>query len=732
MANTLGNLSLSDMKWLGEPLDAAKSFQQGANLVEQKQRIQQSAELQPLRVETARQGISLAKQKEAHLVEMNPLLQAKQRTSNLLDQQRFDKTEKEMPFDVKIKRLSSERAETEQYIFEANRDNAVKQYDSQTRILGEKAALYSMESEFARDNKDNRLAMSLLTLHQGQALLSKRNHDLNRATRRAQLDDVSKNEYEGDLNTLNEMAYGSNWEGIRTFATSPELTPVQKEAVLAERTRLMRRREYVEQESVNSHAALQAVNGRTSQTKANVALSELHRGIFTQPVKETQNWFLPDGSRSTAGSAALTRHNEYQKLLDTGLLKQDDVDGMMVPGASANPNTPGMPGLPGLGSLPAGQWVADREVFVPSPDMLRLVKKHVATKRAALTSDLTLDTAKTKIAGVEFEYKNTAGETVKLTSEKAAAKAKNVLEYYAELMDDEDKEYTHEAAMAKAMTANMMGSGEILGILNAADLDKQIKSGALKDGDTFLDLETGVMRSFNLPPSPSQGGGNKTKKGVDPYTGLSGEKLEAAASASGDDVFESRKEIYNALTGAGLDTALTQRILRRGIKSNFGILTDDYDADEPVSKLVRQVHEDAETKTEEAAGAISEILFGELIGSGKDNVRWGAHLATRRGSGISKYIIKKIEELEKVADKDASKWPKFKAAPGIIKPMPLEAIQRPLTNFPSPVNMLRWFHNPTSKAWSPEMVTKIRPLLVEFRDKLDFENQLKEARKKVK
>ena len=62
MANTLGDLSLRDMKWLGDPLDAVGEFQKGVNLVEQKQRIQQSSDMHPLKIEATKAQTNLLHQ----------------------------------------------------------------------------------------------------------------------------------------------------------------------------------------------------------------------------------------------------------------------------------------------------------------------------------------------------------------------------------------------------------------------------------------------------------------------------------------------------------------------------------------------------------------------------------------------------------------------------------------------------------------------------------------------
>ena len=62
MASSLGNLNMSDMKWIGEPLDVVGQYQKGVNLAEQGQRMKQSAEMHPLKMEDTKARTSLVKQ----------------------------------------------------------------------------------------------------------------------------------------------------------------------------------------------------------------------------------------------------------------------------------------------------------------------------------------------------------------------------------------------------------------------------------------------------------------------------------------------------------------------------------------------------------------------------------------------------------------------------------------------------------------------------------------------
>jgi hypothetical protein len=58
----LGNLNMSDMKWIGEPLDVVGQYQKGVNLAEQGQRMQQSADMHPLKMEDTKARTNLVKQ----------------------------------------------------------------------------------------------------------------------------------------------------------------------------------------------------------------------------------------------------------------------------------------------------------------------------------------------------------------------------------------------------------------------------------------------------------------------------------------------------------------------------------------------------------------------------------------------------------------------------------------------------------------------------------------------
>ena len=79
MANTLGNLSLSDMPWLGKPADPMGAMQAGQNFAAKRQAMQQSKEMFPLKKEGARadidykvQATASAKGAEGRAVEMLP------------------------------------------------------------------------------------------------------------------------------------------------------------------------------------------------------------------------------------------------------------------------------------------------------------------------------------------------------------------------------------------------------------------------------------------------------------------------------------------------------------------------------------------------------------------------------------------------------------------------------------------------------------------------------------
>ena len=740
MANTLGNLSLSDMKWLGTPADPIGSYQKGVNIAEQRQRMGQSADMHPLKMEALSQQTSLAAQRERHATKMNPLLQARQGIDNqnaitqgklmsdqhALNEGTLDSRKSLMDSLAKTKKLAHDTAQRTQgddiLIKKAQRElmeinaelaRATKGQATEARIAQLNAQKSVAENIIETGDADvlktyaqadhalsqARLARGmeshLINRAKGQAGLANRSlmqmaYDHNRQVQADGREDRSRTAHEFDLDMVSAAYSVGNFAALERLTPDPTSTPGQKLDFEAYKTNIMAQHEVkkwnANDKRVDSNRIVRDAKQRDSFSK--IPDDAVH-ALFTEPPQPgaTTPAFTDSSGKPTAyGIKQYNNYDAVEKLKAGGGITQADVDALQsVPYTIA-----GSPyAAASVGTKAGGDFHLGGNLFIPNDDSVRKLQELSAQRAAAKVAGTKTElTYRDKQTGAEIKVLPPSGKERADQLKFEETYATEVANFVKTLTEEEGPPTEEQLrSIYKGVSESIKMGGVFAGaplVSTQPELDA-VRQANPSSAHWVFDMTSGKfhhakpLSGVSAPPTVAPGAA--APGAIDPYTG----QPETAPYVA-EDVFNARKEIHEQLTGAGIDPKLAQKIVWRGAKSDFGISTNDYDADEPISKLVRQVYEDAQDNTEDA---LDDLLKG--IHAGKGSKRPWIKTKTSQTT-----LDRQIRLLGNNLDKPTSQWPKI-----------------------------------GGRAWTPSEVTAARKYLPIYRAAARYQVELKEAMKKV-
>lgn len=344
MADTLGNLSLTDMKWLGEPADPATRFISGAR---EGQRMLESAEMHPLRMEGLKaqtEGVqaqtSLAKQRHAHGEVMNPLIQANQKVTSLMNQ-------------LKLK--------YEQNVYAS-------------KVAATKAATSLMESQVrvAEMTEFDKIHQASIQSQQMESDLSKKHFDYNRAATNAAREDQSRSAMELDLDLIHKLYQDERMEELNNFAPSKLLTLPQREQVMKVLTEIKKRPAALAANLAMNQAHVLKLNNAEQDITTINKLQQADRGWWTDLTTGSEavraGYITESGELTSAGRDALEASQEWKTLKASGAWSQDEED-MVQAG--------------GIGGI-SYKTFRNGKMVVPNEQMLQWAQGKVREQKEAL------------------------------------------------------------------------------------------------------------------------------------------------------------------------------------------------------------------------------------------------------------------------------------------------------------------------------------------------------------
>ena len=382
MADTLGNLSLTDMKWLGEPADPATRFISGAR---EGQRMLESAEMHPLRMEGLKaqtEGVqaqtSLAKQRHAHGEVMNPLIQANQKTTNLLNQQKqeFDKDS----------------------------------YSSRLATINATTSLVESQARVAEKIEADKVLQASLQSEQMENTLQRQAHDLKRASINAERADQSLDAYEFDLDLIHKLYQDGRLEELNNYAPSKLLTLPQREQVMKVLTEIKKRPAALAANLAMHQADLLKLNNAEQDIATINKLQQSDRGWWTDLTTGSEavraGYITESGELTSAGRDALDASQKWKTLKANGAWTQDEEDMMQGGMRGANYKT-----------------FRNGKMVVPNEQMLQWAQEKVRSQKEAFQATKLQQEFDLKSIGELHKWYNTNVNDLGMEPDEAFAKA---------------------------------------------------------------------------------------------------------------------------------------------------------------------------------------------------------------------------------------------------------------------------------------------------------------------
>jgi hypothetical protein len=518
---------MDDMKWLGEPVDVAGSFQKGMNLSGQYQKMKQSGEMHPLRKEAARADTayktgqtSLAKQREGQLDKMNPLLVTQQQTTNAIREQEKIKSEAANDFWGTVKghatslykskagaaatgaelaagtlkaniergKAESREAESAARVALGTEEAKTKTIIAQATILGNRAELDS----YSLIHNKTRADLALYSAWNG---LDREGQDLQRGwlglkeiRKDIEKDAASDFDFQVDYGAMNTFARNGDVDGLETHELGSNLSDAQRKTLESHRTQLQGQHAIETQRLIQQRGEVGQV---LSDNKAMGDIQEVKNHVHRQ-------WFLNQNSQSWTGAAIYDPSTG--KLTNDGLVALTNYTQYEATTLTADELAEIKYDLQSKGIDPGYDAVAGGDQFIPSKEMLNAM----AVKTSA---NLTAERARFG-ANRTAEWQTQSGMTVKgeavskMDADVFKAKLTHINTTVKSLLEEGDM--TVGEAFTEALSEAGVVGGEIQAIEGASDLEAKLKSGKLKGGDLYLDMTAGAWKHA---PSPVAAGG---------------------------------------------------------------------------------------------------------------------------------------------------------------------------------------------------------------------------------
>ena len=503
MADSLGDLSLSDMKWLGKPADPMGSMQAGQNFAAKGQAMQQSKEMFPLKMEAARadidyrtQATSLAKQKEGHLSKMNPLLVTSQQIGNQLDNETLRTRQFNNNFADEVRPQMKESYLTKAKILKDTADATI----TEANVKADQAELNYEMDKYLKPLKYMGEELGLIGKsianrmlgHQADMAGLKQREQSNAMDR----EDAGREAYKVDHSNLNNIATMGGQTAVdllENYSLGQDLSSSQREELEEIRNQLLKRpglvqsrmnlyrREFMETEAANSDQSKVLAIGKKNSS---------HGRWFTNPNSRTQTGAPitdPDtGKLTPEGQVALENYNKYEQA--KGKLTDREIEDIH--------NDLGANGInPGYDAVIGG------DQFIPSQEMLKAMatktSENLKAERAQFGANQTAEW-QTK-SGMKIK-----GEAVsEMDTDVFKSKLTHITARVNKLMEDGDMTATQ--AFTQAWAEAGAAGGDIQVIEGDKDLREKLRSGKLKSGDLYLNLADSTWK--HAPHMTGTGGG---------------------------------------------------------------------------------------------------------------------------------------------------------------------------------------------------------------------------------
>tara|TARA_B100001123_G_scaffold451173_1_gene627984 strand:+ start:371 stop:2434 length:2064 start_codon:yes stop_codon:yes gene_type:complete len=523
----IGPIQINDMAWLGKPADPVGSFQKGMNLAEQKQRMDQSADMHPLKMAdmasaTAARDAStnLAKQSyEYGQKTMDTRVQGAKYSTSLLGQQ-VEYGKKTMGFrvadagslaslrdaqakvaqgsieaDKDLRRATADLAKTRRDIARDTKESAINaqraaNYDTvlkyntakttnESDIARSKAIskMTQLQADYASSTQDARVLSSLYDMYHGMARADHQQWRNNNEFDTHQRNEASRNQMQDDIAFMHAADRNGWLSDVAEFNPHSSLTSDQKQEVLNVKTRLMGKAAYSRYKMERDMGDVQKIDTQSSAdaTVGKIASRAIQAEFRNNPDFQVNGVYTPEGL------AAIDRYVEGQAL--KAEISEEEFDRLVAnPTATAqNPTRAAMisgkaPALP----IRSKEYLGG-SLVIPEENALKEMRKMYAQNQAAYKSQFTPEEASWSKYGIKVTAKS--GEVYK--REQADKKLDNVAkmltsEAYLDKFND-----NIEDAMASAFLSTDMVMGDVPVIRNPSDVAGLVSSGRLSQGDLY-------------------------------------------------------------------------------------------------------------------------------------------------------------------------------------------------------------------------------------------------------
>ena len=334
----------------------------------------------------------------------------------------------------------------------------------------------------------------------------------------------NRDTYTQTMDKMHALENNKDWEGLRNFDMPGELPPNLLAGLEKMRQSKLEMPAALDYQREVGFESLNAQAEDTAELAATNKLSSEVRALFSlQEQQGEDGWVDGNGRRTMKGNVALNRYNEYNKINATEWMSESQAAKLMAPSSIPSAIDPRGGAdtryiLDGRGkptNTVAGKYYNDGEVFIPSKDMLSVLKIAAAEAEGKFTSQFAMTEIDYDKGGYKIKAKK-SGKTY--TPAEALTKAKMITDQYNALIETGEWTGNNKGALAKAMQDVDVADGSITGLRTLKETDDFF---AQHPGKVFVNLNTGQV-GFSPPrgtqpkkkqPGPADVSGTKLYKG---------------------------------------------------------------------------------------------------------------------------------------------------------------------------------------------------------------------------
>jgi len=616
----LGNISLSDMPWLGKPADPAESFargmEQGQSFASRKQdaaakqqAMSQSADMHPLKMEASKAATNLNEQTYLHREQLQPHAVTSANLRNLISRQSYDFNEATKESKISMADSLARRSAVNASVAEGTQQSQMDRYNAQTHLLQDAALISGATLQNQIDRSDINVATGWENLYHTQ-------FENGEEMRRRQREGASRDLLYRDIGSMNSAAESDDWETIYNYVPAAELTTAQKNDANSHRLQLLRRKSAQEYMMANGFSVQAEAQ---SQIESLNAMKESPAGqFFREQGGEAANAGFHDqnGRINNAGHAALKRYKESEELRK--VLGQEAWASVTRGGGT----------VPGL-DAPARRF-SGGDIIIPSREQIEELNK-MAHDRGVAAKD--------------------RAEMIKLAPEKA----KIFTDAYNAFMESGDLNSLQALGSAADVLGMAYGKSKIGVVKDGLPVDaltgKLVQPGDMvwkpvigSDGQ-IESLERSIINANNSAKGAGQGA-SKAPSDSPPLVNQPPDKIRG-------NVDEFRGDIAKDLAARG-----TPEFLARWMLDTARNYSDDIEwgSDDSIDQLVDGVQSFAYDKRDVSLEKLGDAL-GEYGGDGRSNW-WKNYEGGRSGVMLPSTGREVYKKLKPYMDKPATQWPK--------------------------------------------------------------------------